>query len=281
MPETELKSELPASFHFSQSSLQDYADCPRLFQLRHIERLAWPAVEVEPVLENERRKQAGTEFHRMVQQHLTGIPLQTLNRMACSEELKIWWDHYAGMADRLTFGRIRHVEKTLTAPVGTYHLQAQYDLLLFSEDGRAVIYDWKTTRRRPREEWMKARLQTRVYPAMLVQAGAYLNHNKPIPPENIEMVYWFAEFPAEPMHFAYSSEQYQRDWSMLTGMIEEIGHHRYFPAAEETRTCPYCTYRSYCNRGDKAGQIDDLEAEMEAAGKGFDLDLEQIGEIEL
>ena len=53
----ELKSELPGSFIFSQSSLQYYFDCPRRFQLRYIEHLAWPAVETEPVLENERRQQ--------------------------------------------------------------------------------------------------------------------------------------------------------------------------------------------------------------------------------
>lgn len=27
---------LPGSFHFTQSSLQDYLDCPRRFQLRYV-----------------------------------------------------------------------------------------------------------------------------------------------------------------------------------------------------------------------------------------------------
>jgi len=75
MPEN-LKSELSPSFTFSQSSLQDYFDCPRRFQLRYIEHLAWPAVETEPVLENERRQQEGQLFHRMVQQHLVGLPVE-------------------------------------------------------------------------------------------------------------------------------------------------------------------------------------------------------------
>ena len=62
-----MKSELPPTFTFSQSSLQDYFDCPRRFQLRYIEQVAWPAVETEPMLENERRQQAGLHFHRLVQ----------------------------------------------------------------------------------------------------------------------------------------------------------------------------------------------------------------------
>ena len=67
------QSTLPFGFVFSQSSLQDYNDCPRRFQLRYIEKLHWPAVEMEPALENEHRQQEGQLFHRLVQQHIIGI----------------------------------------------------------------------------------------------------------------------------------------------------------------------------------------------------------------
>ena len=42
------KSKLPPQFAFSQSSLQDYMDCPRRFQLRYLDRLIYPAAESEP-----------------------------------------------------------------------------------------------------------------------------------------------------------------------------------------------------------------------------------------
>ena len=58
----------------SQSSLQDYNDCPRRFELRYIQHLAYPAVESEPALENEKHQQEGEYFHRLVQQHMIGIP---------------------------------------------------------------------------------------------------------------------------------------------------------------------------------------------------------------
>ena len=36
------------NFVFSQSSLQDYVDCARRFELRYIDELRWPAVVAEP-----------------------------------------------------------------------------------------------------------------------------------------------------------------------------------------------------------------------------------------
>jgi hypothetical protein len=51
-------------FQFSQSSLQDYVECSRRFELRYIERLRWPALQSEPVLEQERHMQQGQRFHQ-------------------------------------------------------------------------------------------------------------------------------------------------------------------------------------------------------------------------
>jgi hypothetical protein len=39
-------------------------------------------------------------------------------------------------------------------------------------------------------------------------------------------------------------------------------------------------YRSYCDRGGKAGALDDSDAEMETAAAEFNLYFEQIAEIE-
>ena len=94
-----ISPSLPSGFTFSQSSLQDYSDCPRRFQLRYIEQLLWPAVETEPVLENERRQQEGQHFHRMVQQHLIGLPAETLARLANSPTLSRWWGNYLNAID--------------------------------------------------------------------------------------------------------------------------------------------------------------------------------------
>jgi CRISPR/Cas system-associated exonuclease Cas4 (RecB family) len=267
---------LPSGFAFSQSSLQDYSDCPRRFQLRYIEQLQWPAVETEPVLENERRQREGQLFHRMVQQHLIGLPAQKLARLAHTPDLMRWWKNYLGYNFELS-DYSQHTELTLAAPVGIYRLLAKYDLIAVRPGERVFIYDWKTTHKRPRDEWMAARLQTRVYRAMLVHAGAYLNEGNPFPPEQIEMIYWYADFPSEPTRLSYNVAQHKRDWEALTGLINEIGNHRHFPLTTDEKKCAYCPYRSYCNRGGKAGTMDEM-AETELTGT--DINFEQIAEIE-
>ena len=264
----------------SQSSLQDYADCPRRFQLRYLEQLQYPAVESEPALENEKRQQEGEYFHRLVQQSLLGLPDDKLARLANTPDLQRWWENFApfrqtGLAD-LT-GRFPEI--TLSAPLEDYRLLAKYDLIGLTQDGKALIYDWKTYHKRPKNEWLAPRWQTRVYRALLVQAGAHLNHGKPFEPEQVEMIYWFADFPTEPAGFVYNASQFKRDWDALTKLAEEISSASDYPKTEYRQKCLFCPYRGYCDRGAQAGDVADAEAEM-GAEELFDVNFEQITEIE-
>ena len=113
---------------------------------------------------------------------------------------------------------------------------------------------------------------------LLVKAGAHLNNGKPFEPEQIEMIYWFADFPDEPARFPYTSAQFKRDWDTLTKLAEEIASASSYPLTDDRQKCAYCTYRSYCERGIRAGDMDQAEAEMEAE-ELFDVNFEQIGEI--
>jgi CRISPR/Cas system-associated exonuclease Cas4 (RecB family) len=264
---------------FSQSSLQDYVDCARRFQLRYLERLSYPAVEVEPALENEKHQQEGEYFHRLVQQHLIGIPNEQISKLANTPNLQRWWDNFQTAEDLTGLKDLSglYAELTLSAPLGSFRLLAKYDLIAI-KDGRATIYDWKTYRKRPRNEWLAARVQTRVYRALLVNAGAHLNNDQPFEPEQIEMIYWFADFPNDPARFIYTAAQYQRDWDAFTKLVEEITSASSYPLTEDRQKCAYCTYRSYCERGIRAGDGEQAEAEMEAE-ELFDVNFEQIGEI--
>jgi CRISPR/Cas system-associated exonuclease Cas4 (RecB family) len=274
-----LRSELPAHFTFSQSSLQDYFDCPRRFQLRYLERLVWPAVETEPVSENELRQQEGQLFHRMVQQHLVGLPVEKLSRLARTPDLLHWWKNYLGY-DFDLIEEIKYSELALTAPIGTHRLLAKYDLITISPDQKATIFDWKTSHNRPRDGWMAARMQTRIYRALLVQAGSSLNGGAPFRPEHIQMIYWYAEFPTMQALFPYNTAQYKRDWDTLTVMIDEIAHLRQFSMTDDEKKCAYCTFRSYCSRGRQAGSMAENEYDTEAVSSEFNLNYEQIAEIE-
>lgn len=268
---------LPAPFVFSQASLQDYLDCPRRFDLRYLRRLAWPAVDSEPALELERRMDEGQQFHRLVRQHLLGLPIERLTPLASSPNLRRWWENYLTASPSLN-GYTRYTEHLLTAPVGKtslHRLIARYDLIARTPDGRFIIFDWKTYTRRPRDEQMAARLQTRLYRALLVRAGAYLNGGQPIIPERVEMVYWYAEYPQQPARFPYSLQQYQRDWAALEKLTDEIASARDFPPTEDESRCALCPYRSYCARGIRAGMAEPDEDDWREP----DIRFEQIQEI--
>ncbi len=274
-------TKLPTPFTFSQSSLQDYADCPRRFQLRYMDRLEWPAVESEPIVENERRQIEGQLFHRLVQQYLVGVPPESLSPAASTPDLERWWRNFMNWAQ--DFQGLKDLgglstELTLSAPIGSHRLVAKFDFVLVQED-KAVIYDWKTSARRPRDEWMSARWQTRIYRALLVQAGNHLNSGKPFEPEQIEMIYWYADFPSEPARLKYDANQYKRDWSAIEKIVEEISSADTFPLTEDEKLCRFCVYRSYCNRGLQAGQTGEAEADIESEAD-FDVNFEQISEIE-
>ena len=276
----------------SQSSLQDYVDCAKRFQLRYLERLSYPAIESEPALENEKHQQEGEYFHRLVQQYLIGIPGEQIAKLVNTVNLQRWWENFINAKDLTVFTPLRHAagvlrknlsgllpEVTLSAPLGIYRLVAKYDLIAI-ENGKATIYDWKTYRKRPRNEWLSARMQTRVYSALLSHAGAHLNNSQPFEPEQIEMVYWFADFPNEPARFTYTSAQYKRDWDMLVKLAEEIASASSYRLTDDRTKCSYCPYRSYCDRGVHAGDAGDVEMDMEAE-ELFDVNFEQIGEIAL
>jgi hypothetical protein len=265
----------------SQSSLQDYMDCAQRFKLRYLDRLSYPAVETEPTLENEKHQQEGEYFHRLVQQHLIGIPAEHITRFANTPTLQRWWQNFQNSKDLAGFRALSglYPEATLSAPLGKHRLLAKYDLITV-ENGKAIIYDWKTYRKRPRNEWLVARMQTRVYRALLVQAGAHLNQGKPFDPEQIEMIYWFADFPEEPAHFPYTSAQFQRDWDALLKLSDEVATASSYPLTEDRQKCLFCTYRSYCERGIQAGNAEQAEADAaREVEELFDVDFEQIGEI--
>lgn len=270
----------------SQSSLQDFHDCPRRFELRYLQQLTYPAIETEPALENEKHQQEGEYFHRLAQQYFVGIPVEQIAKLANTDNLQRWWENFINAKDLRVLhpqGAARepgglYPEIALSAPLGKFRLVAKYDLIAIDHE-KIYIYDWKTYRKRPKNEWLAIRWQTRVYRALLVQAGAHFNNGKPFEPEQIEMIYWFTDFPTEPARFIYKADQYKRDWDALTKLADEITSASSFPKTDEVSRCSYCPYRSYCNRGVRAGDALDAELETEAE-ELFDINFEQIGEIE-
>jgi hypothetical protein len=276
---------LPVGFRFSQSSLQDFVDCRRRFQLRYLWNLSWPALESEPAHEHEDYMRQGAAFHHMVHQHIQGVSAERIGSQIQDPALLEWWQNYLGHARFAYEGdyRERYPEISLSTSMGATRLIAKYDLVLFDRDGRVTILDWKTSRRHPKRIQMADRLQTRVYPYLMVRAGAVLNGGQPFAPKQVEMLYWFTNFPTDPVRFEYGQDQYQQDDHDLRGLVKTIGELEtgsFFLTQDEKR-CRFCVYRSLCDRGVQAGPSDHaddewLDDELSAAS----FDMEQVAEIE-
>ncbi len=270
---------IPEDFVFSQSSLQDYVDCPRRFELKYLQRQRYPAPEVDDMLEFERHMEQGQDFHRLVQQHIIGIPADLLQQHIHDADVRRWFDTYLenGLTD---VPAQRYPEQTLTVPLGEYLLLAKFDLLALGE--RALIVDWKTSQRIPRRELLAKKLQTVVYRYVLAKGGAALNGGKAIAPEQIEMRYWYANQGGDVLAFPYGAEQMKLDESYLLGLVREIEQREEFPLTDETQRCKYCVYRSLCDRGREAGSLTDWELyeDEDIDLNDFSVDLDQIAEIE-
>jgi CRISPR/Cas system-associated exonuclease Cas4 (RecB family) len=261
------KMSLPTNFHFSQASLADYVDCPRRFQLRYLLEQAWPAVESEPLLERERLAELGRRFHKLVQQHVEGLPPDILTPPSSEPELARWWQSYLASLTTTLRAEIatsdlpvdRRAEVVLSIPINTYRLTAHFDLIAATAE-RAVIVDWKTEQRQPTREQLLKRMQTRVYRYVLTAAQQR-------PPGTVSMIYWFAQYPDQPVALPYDAAQQADDHEFLTTLIEEIEQRARQDGAWEMtpheRKCAYCVYRSLCQRGVQAGTLtadeDDLD----------------------
>ncbi len=250
---------LPEGFEFNQGVLQDLVECPRRFQLKYVQAQPWPAIEIEPALERETYDQLGRQFHRLLERHYHGVPLDAIEAGLTEHQLQIWWEAFRrepplNLPEELLLPEVR-----LATAIGSQRLVCVIDLLAIDPGRRVVIVDWKTGRHRPSREAMAQRLQTRVYPFVVVEAaGQYFGG--PVEPARVSMVYWFSSYPDQPHVFHYDETQHQRTRSDLERLLQEVEHRLasgQWDMTPDERLCSYCVYRSLCGRGIAAGQETD------------------------
>lgn len=282
---------LAANSVFSQSGLEDWNKCRRLFQYRHIQRRVYPAPETDDMVVFEEHMERGADFHHMVHQYLSGVDATTLTARITDEQLATWWGAFqTHVLPQIPEEHNQHyAEATLTAPIAGHRLLAKYDLIAVDKDARKItIYDWKTTLRQPARAHLERRAQTLVYRYLMVRAGAYYLDWEPVMPEQVEMVYWFANAPTEPERFTYTQDAFEADEQQLTTTITEIEAEQAFPQVgmgEKDRVCRYCVYRTLCWDDVQAGAFDglfdaDAPTDIEPDGGEIDLDFGQIAEVQ-
>ena len=119
---------LPENFYFSPNNLQDYLDCPRRFELRHILKQAWPAIRSEPIRQIEKQMQMGNQFHLFIQQFFNQIPAEKIKSQTTDPMLLVWWDKFFNFSHRLK-GHQNYAELRLTCQLDQFRFIGVIDLL--------------------------------------------------------------------------------------------------------------------------------------------------------
>ncbi len=252
---------LDKDFIFSANSLQDYVDCPRRFELKYILNQSWPAIVSQPVQEVEEKMAMGSEFHRLARQYLEGLPSEILEKTIGNPEIREWFDRFLVFIK--PFLKTQYLaEFSSYTKIGNFRVVAVFDFLSRTEDGKIIVADWKTTERQPKREFYQDRIQSLLYPLVAFEtASAVFGGTNKFPLEGFSLLYWFPAFPEKNLEFPFSTEQYQHNQAYISNLIEEIAGKEVgeFPETEDPLKHRYCRYRSLCDRGVEAGNVDEVE----------------------
>ena len=263
---------------FGQGSLQDYADCPRRYQLRYLLMQPWPAILTGSPREAEAHMQRGADFHRIMHQYYAGVAPPHLGAAIEGDRiLHRWWQAYLHHPPTDLPSAILRPEAVLSAPMAGHRLLARLDLLAIEPGLRVVALDWKTSRKKPARPVLAHRLQTRVYRYLLVAAAPTIEGQGPLGAEQAEMVYWFCEADGVMERFPYSADQFAADWTYLCALVGEIVGRQedIWPLTADEARCHSCSYCSLCERrASPAFSVDELDSGIGEQ----EIDIEQIAE---
>ncbi|MGQ9666083.1 MAG: hypothetical protein ACUVWB_02115, partial [Anaerolineae bacterium] len=118
-----------------------------------------------------------------------------------------------------------------------------------------------------------------VYRYLAVEAGIPYFDEPKVPPEAVEMIYWFSEFPSASLSLPYSAEEHAAAGERIRQKIEHISSlpAEGFPPCEDIQTCVLCPYWGYCGRATPEEAT--FEANI-AAGPSDEWDWSDIPEYE-
>ncbi len=228
----------------SRSKLADFLGCRRRFQLRYIERLAWPIPPLEG--RGEEARGLGQRFHQILHRHFLGLVVgEEVNE---DPRLRQWWERFKNQGPALPPGE-QLPELTMTIPIGRHLLTGRFDLLLLGEE-IAHVYDWKTDKQPRAQTELEADLQTRLYLALIAEGSQAMG--RPIRPEQIFLTYWYVNEPTSSVTFRYSQPWHARNWTYLQELIadleQQLASAGEWPLTEDLEQCARCAYQIYCNR---------------------------------
>lgn len=241
---------IPDGFSFSQSSLQSYLNCHRKFELLYLQKLAWPAQKYADAEKFELDLEAGQSLHQAIQRFLLGFDEGLiLERLHAGKDprIPVWFSNFRKRLGYLKDKTDFIVEIPVSILSGQYWLTAKFDYLCL-ENGQTLIFDWKTSAKKPGKTLLQESIQTKVYLTVARQAVQELEMPAP------SIKYWEANFPDLDLTIAPDEKTLARYAADLKTLIDEIAAQSDFPMTKVPQRCVYCKYRSYCSRGALPGE---------------------------
>lgn len=261
---------MDSTITLSQSKLASFLACQRQFQLRFLERIAWPSEPLPARVAT--AVSQGQQFHQLIERHLLGLPIDTRD-----QALRRWWSFFKSSPPAMPAGK-KLIESSLTIPIDlpdltrrTYLLNGRFDLLIIGqpENGApfAHIFDWKTGKPRPTAE-LQRDWQTRLYFAMLAEGGHafFAKDSAPLLPENIYFTYWYVAEPDEPRTLAYSKTAHAQNWADIQAIVQQLDALEdgvVWPLTDDLTICAHCAYQIICGRQNAGTAVTAISADDE------------------
>ncbi len=273
---------LNKNFRFSAKNLQDYADCPRRFELKYLLKQSWPAEISPPVQEVEEKIDDGRLFHKTVNQYLSGVPGKIIVQSLKNSQLATWFKKFLDFFEESRIYPFSSELKTITS-LENYQLVAVFDLIGITAENTPVIIDWKTSFRPPRKSYYQDRIQTSLYPLVADNSLKNIFRVASLHGFPITLKYWFPKFPEKSIVFVKNQDEIKKDAERITNIIKQIEDtpEGSFVKTDHLKRCDYCEFRSLCRRGISAGNILHQDEDIDLDQILGDLTLENIEEISL
>ncbi len=232
---------------FSQTQIQDYMLCPRRYFLSHIQKITWPEPLSPSFQKIEESNRQGKAFHLFLNRLIQGVSYKELVSQVYETELNLWLKNFKKYNPLPENAKI-FSEVELSAIYKEILWIGYIDAAAFLP-GKIQIYDWKTSRNIGDPNVLVKSPQTRLYCFLsMLNHENYKNYCGSITPDQIEMIYWYARFPSNPIHLPYSPELFEKDLIYFKDMAEKLCHENRtdYPQTIQRNNCHVCRFQTYC-----------------------------------
>ncbi|MEI6857731.1 PD-(D/E)XK nuclease family protein [Psychrilyobacter sp.] len=223
------------NFYYSQSSLDTFKRCPKMYEYIYIDGVSGKGGD--PQLK--KNIDMGTNFHILAERYFNGIKdYFYVKNDQLLEWMTVLEEKYPEDMDFRSEFEIRQNKDEI-------RLMAKYDLIVIEGD-KIKIVDFKTNKNSYKADVVDGDIQTKVYMYLL---GENLKRVFPnIKIGNISMEYFQLNYPGNKICIEYNRKKHEENRKILKELIGEIKKNIFFSASKNEEICIKCGFESFCQK---------------------------------